>query len=62
MTEAEKQKNKIIEMCRDGQWYFDAYAFQQRKVTGEEFAHGVRRENAEGFLTEVALQLRKGHN
>ncbi|HIH43395.1 TPA: hypothetical protein HA246_07180 [Candidatus Woesearchaeota archaeon] len=47
---------------RDGQWYFDAYAFQQRKVTGAESARGIIRDNAEGFLTEVALQLRKGHN
>ena len=42
---------------RDGQWYFDAYAFEQRGVTSAEFVRGVRRTNAEGFLTEVAAEF-----
>ncbi len=39
---------------KEGRWYFDAYAFGQRKVTSQEFLAGIRREYAEKFLAEVA--------
>jgi len=40
----------------DSSWYFNAYAFEQREVTSEEFISGIRRVNAEEFLKEVLVQ------
>ncbi|MFA6461661.1 MAG: hypothetical protein WCV90_05295 [Candidatus Woesearchaeota archaeon] len=48
---------------REGKWYLDSYAFQQRKVTSEEFLKGVVRDPAEGFLDKVIQEIeRKGDN
>jgi hypothetical protein len=43
----------------DGKWYLDSYAFQQRKVTSEEFARGVIRDPAGEFLDKVVLESEK---
>ena len=44
-----------------GTWFFDGYAFEQRKVTSEEFIRGVRRESAGAFLDSVVDAL-EGQN
>ena len=44
---------------REGKWYLDAYAFQQRRVTSEEFFRGVVRDKAEDFLNKVIQELSK---
>ena len=38
---------------RGGKWYLDSYAFQQRKVSSEEFLQGVVNDSAEDFLCTV---------
>ena len=43
----------MIAKREDGTWYFNAYAFEQRKVTAEEFGMGKRVENVGKFLDEV---------
>lgn len=43
----------------DDKWYFNAYAFEQRGVTSEEFVRGIRGVNAEQFLDDVAKELEK---
>lgn len=44
---------------RDGQWFLDAYAYSQRKVTSEEFLLGIVRDKPEDFLDMVIAELRK---
>ncbi len=49
---------------REGKWYFDVYAFKQRKMTSEEFmdavvGDGEFKEKPEEFLTKVNEELRK---
>lgn len=46
----------------DGKWYFDSYAFQQRKVTAEEFLQGIVRDPAEPFLDGVVQEIERGKN
>ncbi len=43
----------MVAKREDGTWYFNAYAFEQRKVTAEEFGMGKRVENVGQFLDEV---------
>jgi hypothetical protein len=48
---------------RDGQWYLDSYAFQQRKVTSQEFVQGIVRDSAEEFMDKVVQEIgRQGDN
>lgn len=41
----------------EGKWLFDSYAFQQRKVTSQEFIDGVVRDSAEEFLHKVNEEI-----
>lgn len=54
-------RTKVYQSQEDGKWYFDAYAFEQRLVTAEEFHAGIRRVRAEEFLDDVVniLEERK---
>jgi hypothetical protein len=42
---------------RDGKWYLDSYAFQQRKVTSEEFVQGIVRDSAKEFMDKVFQEV-----
>ena len=48
-----------VSKTRDGKWHFDAYVFQQRKVTSEEFSQGIVKDPAERFLDQVVQELIK---
>lgn len=47
----------LVQKRTAGDWYFAAYAFEQRKVTLDEFQRGIRKENAGKFLDEVIKQM-----
>lgn len=44
---------------KDAKWYLDAYAFQQRKVTSEEFIQRIIRDPAEAFLDKVIQEINR---
>lgn len=43
--------------ARDEKWYLDSYAFQQRKVTSQEFIQGIVRDSADKFLDKVVQEI-----
>lgn len=51
-------RTKVFRDSR-GTWYFDSYAFQQRKVTATEFMAGIVRDHADAFLDCVIKTLEK---
>lgn len=55
-------RTKVFQ-ARNEKWYLDSYAFQQRKVTSEEFVQGVVRDSADVFLEKVVQEIeRQGDN